>query len=170
MTVWRVLINPTLWNLAKFRDVFSDPQDRRTGFSPVQRTGENEWTPSARIAQAKGKCAMKQVPMKGDLVKFVVKGFVLMTGIVETDGFRYGDEVVLDECNLGVAPHREVKAYTWVKAIRFCPPEAIEWKGQRTWAVLPPLKRRLVRKVVSVEKKEEKKEVREEEVCEDPTA
>ena len=147
MTVWRVLINPTLWNLAKFRD---------------------EWTPSARIAQAKGKCAMKQVPMKGDLVKFVVKGFVLMTGIVETDGFRCGDEVVLDECNLGVASHREVKAYTWVKAIRFCAPEAIEWKGQRTWAVLPS-KRRLVRKVLPVEKKEETKE-KVEEVCEDPTA
>jgi hypothetical protein len=115
---------------------------------------------------------MKQVPMKGDLVKFVVKGFVLMTGIVETDGFRYGDEVVLDECNMGVAPHREVKAYTWVKAIRFCAPEAIEWKGQRTWAVLPS-KRRLVRKVLPVEKKEETKEETKEEVeevCEDPTA
>jgi hypothetical protein len=151
MTVWRVLINPTLWNLAKFRD---------------------EWTPSARIAQAKGKCAMKRVPRKGDLVKFVVKGFVLMTGIVETDGFRFGDEVALDECNVGAAPHREVNAYTWIKAIRFCTPEAIEWKGQRTWAVLPPLKRRLVRKPFKVEEKEEKKEEAKEveEVCEDPTA
>jgi len=143
MTVWRVLINPKLWNLAKFRD---------------------EWTPSSRIAQAKGKCKMARTPKKGDLVKFVVKGFVIMTGLIETDGFRFGDEVALDEYNIGSAPHRESNAYTWIKAIRFCEPEAIEWHGQSTWC---RLKRRLVRAPL---KKEEAvgRTPADEEVCEDP--
>ena len=128
MTVWRVLINPKLWDVEAFRA-----------------------SGSTCIAQAKGKCKMKRVPQKGDTVKFVVKGSVIMIGTVSVNGFRHGEEVILDECNLGVAPHRSVDEYTWVNDVTFCPPTPIKWRGQRTWSVLP---KRLVRAPV----------------CEDPIA
>lgn len=69
-TVWRVMLNRHLWNQKQFElDFICCSED------------------VCRIPQSKGRCRMVSCPKKGDIAKFVLNGKIVMTGIVDSDGF-----------------------------------------------------------------------------------
>ena len=112
MTTWRVLINDRLW--------------------------DQEAYAHGRIAQSKGRCTMRVLPMKDDVVLFVIKGFVVMKGIAECDGFEHGSAHREDPANRGILrAHADPDEFAWIHSIVLCKePEPIDWKGQRTWVKL----------------------------------
>ena len=69
---WRVMLNSRLWNQSKYEEDFVIRPEVR------------------RLAQSKGRRRMVKCPKKGDMASFVLKGKVVMRGIVESDGFENG--------------------------------------------------------------------------------
>jgi len=100
MSVWRVLLNDRLWDQAAYAE-------RHAAFPEVRR-----------LPQSKGRCAMRIVPKKDDLVLFVIKGHVIMKGFIEEDGFRVGTAHREHSCNLGsVRAHSPPNEFAWVHSI-----------------------------------------------------
>lgn len=119
-TSWRVMINPSLWDYENFKEEFV-------------RNHENK-----RVAQSKGRCHMVVCPKKGDLVSFVIKGKIVMRGVVDSDGFENGTDHHLDPCNVGsVRPHSLPHEFVWVRITDVGLSEHIRRTGQRTWAKMP---------------------------------
>ena len=103
-----------------------------------QSVYEHKWytDPSARVfAQSKGRAVMRTCPSKDDEVWFVLRGHVVMKGVVLTDGFIDGDEHKTHACNLGtVRAHAELSQYASVKITEVGLAQRIAPSGQRTWA------------------------------------
>ena len=78
---WRVLINPKLWDQKEFVRKF------------------NELPEESYLRQSKGRCVMRSVPKTGDTILFVIKGRVVMKGIMESDGFEIGSAHRVHSCN-----------------------------------------------------------------------
>jgi hypothetical protein len=91
-----------------------------------------------RIAQSKGKCHMVLCPKKGDMVSFVLRGKVVMRGIIESDGFENGTDHQQDSCNTGESrPHAVPTEFVWIEISEIGLSEDIRPTGQRTWAKMP---------------------------------
>jgi hypothetical protein len=117
MSTWRVLINPKLWDQEEFiRKYNAFPED-------------------SFLSQSKGRCAMRSLPKAGDTILFVIKGRVVMKGLMESDGFITGTAHRVHSCNRGpIRSHTDVPEFALVKILTTGLDDPIEWKGQRTWA------------------------------------
>ena len=110
------MLNSKLWNQEKYELQWS------------------EYPESRRIAQSKGKAKMVQLPKEGDAVSFVLKGKIVMKGIIESDGFVKGTAHREHSCNMGESrPHSEAGEFAWVKITEVGLSEPIAKTGQRTW-------------------------------------
>lgn len=91
-----------------------------------------------RLAQSKGRARMVQVPQRGDTVDFVLKGYIVMKGIIDSDGFEVGTYHQEHSCNIGDSrPHAENLEFIWVKIIDITVNEPVLHTGQRTWLKNP---------------------------------
>ena len=116
-TAWRVMLNPRLWNQARF---------------------EREFVAEQLFAQSKGRCRMVTLPNRGDTVAFVLRGRIVMRGVVESDGFVRGTAHREDASNVGThRPHAEAPEFCELKIVEVGLSEAIRPTGQRTWAKMP---------------------------------
>ena len=117
MTIWRVNLNPKLWDQSQFEALWHERYDMRT------------------FAQSKGRCRMKIVPVKGDVVMFVWKKNIVMKGIVQNDGFITNTYHQEHPCNRGpVRAHAEHPEFTWVTITEVGLHIPFTFNGQRTWA------------------------------------
>jgi len=115
---WRVMLSP-LWDMNKYREQYNTEPDRP----------EIKYLP-----QSKGRCKMVKVPLKGDIVYFVLKGKIVMEGSVETDGFIKGDAHRNHSCNIGdVRIHATTDEYAICKITSVTLNQPIARTGQRTW-------------------------------------
>ena len=119
MSYWRILINPKKWDFNGFKKQFNSASEPG----------------SDRIIQSKGGAIMKVCPVKGDTIVYVIKGHIVMKGVVESDGFIQGVKHQQDPLNLlDNQPHVRVEEVAWIKITEICEmPEAIKKTGQRTW-------------------------------------
>ena len=117
---WRVILNARLWNQSKYEEDFVIRPEVR------------------RLAQSKGGRHMVLCPKKGDVASFVLKGKVVMRGIVESDGFENGTEHQQHSCNTGEGrPHAVPPEFVWIKITEVGLSEYIRPTGQGTWAKMP---------------------------------
>jgi len=117
---WRVMISSSLWNQKKYEEDFATRPEVR------------------RIAQSKGRCKMVSCPKVGDMVSFVMKGKIVMRGIVESNGFENGTDHREHSCNVSeMRPHSNPNEFSWVRIIEVGLSENIRHTGQRTWAKMP---------------------------------
>ena len=115
--VWRVMLNHRLWNQKQYEEDFAVRPEVR------------------RLAQSKGRCRMISCPKKGDITLFVLKGKIVMKGIVESDGFEHGLDHQEHSCNTGtIRSHALVNEFAWVRIEEIGLSEYIRPTGQRTWA------------------------------------
>ena len=114
---WRVMLNASRWNQNKYEEDFVlHPEVRR-------------------LAQSKGRCRMVVCPKKGDIASFVLRGKVVMRGIIDSDGFENGTYHQLHSCNTGESrPHDVPTEFVWIKITDIGLSEDIRPTGQRTWA------------------------------------
>ena len=117
---WRVMLNAGRWNQNKYEEDFVlHPEVRR-------------------LAQSKGRCSMVLCPKKGDAASFVLKGKVVMRGIVESNGFENGTYHQEHSCNTGEdRPHAVPTEFVWINITEIGLSEDIRPTGQRTWAKMP---------------------------------
>ena len=117
---WRVMLNARLWNQSKYEEDFVIRPEVRL------------------LAQSKGKRHMVLCPKKGDNVSFVLKGKVVMRGIVESNGFENGTYHQQHSCNTGKArPHAVSTEFVWIGITEVGLSEDIRPTGQATWAKMP---------------------------------
>ena len=119
---WRVMLNASRWNQKKYeQDFLSRPE-------PEAR----------RLAQSKGKKNMVLCPKRGDVASFVLKGKVVMRGVVESDGFENGTDHQLHSCNTGeTRPHSIPEWFVRIRITEIGLSEDIRRTGQSTWAKMP---------------------------------
>ena len=115
---WRVMLSSKLWDQAAYeRNWLSQPEVRT-------------------LAQSKGTARMVHCPKLGDSVSFVLKGGIVMRGIMVSDGFQTGTEHQEHSCNRGLerahAEHPEFASVRITEILKV--PEEIRKSGQRTWA------------------------------------
>ncbi len=117
---WRVMLSSSLWNQKKYEEDFAVYPEVR------------------RLAQSKGRCKMVLCPKLGDLVYFVMKGKIIMKGIVESDGFENGIYHQEHSCNIGGIRHHSIPTeFVWIKITEVGLSENIKPTGRRTWAKMP---------------------------------
>lgn len=117
---WRIMLNGRLWNQRKYEEDWTNRPEVR------------------RIAQSKGMRHMVLCPKKGDIVSFVLKGNVVMRGIVDSDGFENGTAHQHHSCNTGVTRrHAITTKFIWIKITEVGLSEYIRPTGQATWAKMP---------------------------------
>ena len=117
---WRVMLNARRWNQNKYEEEFV--------LSPEVRS----------LAQSKGMCHMVLCPKKGDEASFVLRGKVVMRGIVDSNGFENGVDHKQHSCNTGEArPHAVPEQFVWIRITEIGLSEDIRPTGQRTWAKMP---------------------------------
>jgi hypothetical protein len=116
MQIWRVIINKELWDQVQYEGKFyTHPEERR-------------------FAQSKGWARMRNVPQKGDIVLFVIDGVIRMSGIVESEGFLYGNDHQRSPYNTGESRrHAENPEFAWVNINKIGLHQKIRKTGQRTW-------------------------------------
>lgn len=118
--VWRVLLSTKDWDQEKYEWLCAT--------NPAIK----------RLPQSKGRCLMVECPLKGDGAIFVHKNRVVMSGIVEHDGFLEGTDH-LDHCCYTGAKEGADRNFTWVQindvGLRLDTGHVgkFPWKGQRTW-------------------------------------
>ena len=77
-------------------------------------------------------------PKKEDHVSFVLKGKVVMRGIVQSNGFENGTYHQQDSYNTGTArPHAVPTEFVWIEITEVGLSEDIRRTGQATWAKMP---------------------------------
>ena len=120
--VWRVLLSSKEWDQEKY--------EWMCAVNPAMK----------RLPQSKGRCPMVECPLKGDGVIFVYKNRVVMSGIVEQDGFLEGTDHQTHSCNIGTRRgHAVPTQFTWVQinelglSLDTGHVGKFPWKGQRTW-------------------------------------
>jgi hypothetical protein len=119
-TAWRVMLNSHLWKQEQYENDFASNPEVRL------------------LAQSKGRCHMISCPKKGDIAFFVLKGKIVMRGIVESDGFEHGTAHQDDLHNDGAnRPHADTEEFAWIKIEEVGLSENIRLTGQRTWAKMP---------------------------------
>ena len=78
---------------------------------------------------------MVRCPKKEDRVVFVLKGNIIMEGVVDSDGFENGKYHQLHSCNLGGnRPHAEMEEFVWINITSVDLSQPVKKSGQRTWA------------------------------------
>jgi hypothetical protein len=114
------MLNPLLWKQQQYEvDFITRPEVRR-------------------LAQSKGNCRMISCPNRGDTVSFVLKGKIVMRGVVESNGFENGTAHQQHSCNDGaVRPHATMPEFAWIRIEEVGLSENIRPTGQRTWAKMP---------------------------------
>jgi len=121
--VWRVLLSSKEWDQETFQELCAtDPSMKRV---PV----------------AKGASHMVECPCKGDGVIFVHKNKVVMSGIVQQDGFMEGNdhEDLLQKGDYPCYNGTTVREFIWVQIhelglnLDTGHVGKFPWKGQRTW-------------------------------------
>jgi len=111
------MLSSSLWNQKKYEEDFATRPEVR------------------RLAQSKGRCKMVSVPKIGDMVSFVMKGKIVMKGIVESNGFENGTDHKEHSCNVGVMRYHSIPTeFVWVRIEEVGLSENIRPTGQRTWA------------------------------------
>ena len=119
-TSWRVMLNPHLWKQDKYEEDFASRPEVRC------------------LAQSKGNCHMISCPKKGDTASFVLKGKIVMRGVVESDGFEHGTAHQEHSCNDGALRlHATTPQFAWIRIEEVGLSENIRPTGQRTWAKMP---------------------------------
>jgi hypothetical protein len=74
-------------------------------------------------------------PQRGDIALFVIKGKIVMKGIVESDGFIDGTAHQEHLYNKGdYRPHARPTEFAWIKIQEVGLSQHIRPTGQRTWA------------------------------------
>ena len=117
---WRVMLNHRLWNQEKYEEDFASRPEVR------------------RLAQSQGHCRMISCPKKGDTALFVLKGKIVMRGVVESDGFENGTAHQEHSCNVGdLRLHSSLTKFSWIRIEEVGLSENIRRTGQRTWAKMP---------------------------------
>ena len=119
--VWRILLSSKDWLQEAFQDLCAtDPSMKRV---PI----------------TKGSSHMVECPWKGDGVLFVYKNKVVMSGIVQQDGFLEGRDHLEHPC---YQPHRawaDPWKFTWIQITELGlnldtgHTGTFPWKGQRMW-------------------------------------
>ncbi len=90
------------------------------------------------LPQSKGNCPMISCPKKGDTAFFVLKGKIVMRGIVESNGFENGTAHQEDSYNDGATRlHATTPEFAWIRIVEVGLSENIRPTGQRTWAKMP---------------------------------
>ena len=115
MSNWRVMLSG-LWDQKKYANLWNTQSESR------------------RIAQSKGTARMITFPKRGDTVDFVLKGAIVMQGVIDSDSFERGTWHQEHSCNIGDhRPHAENPEFIWVKinAVNLNIP--VRKTGQRTW-------------------------------------
>ena len=119
-TSWRVMLSSSLWNQKKYEEDFATRPEVR------------------RLAQSKGRCNMVSCPKVGDRASFVIKGKIVMRGIVESNGFENGTGHQKHSCNTGfLRGHSIPTEFAWIRIEEVGLSENIRPTGQRTWAKMP---------------------------------
>jgi hypothetical protein len=120
--VWRVLLSSKEWDQKKFEE--------ECAVNPAMK----------RLPQSKGRCPMVEYPWKGDGVIFVFQNKVVMSGIVEQNGFLEGPDHQEHTCNVGLRREHAVPSqFTWIQitelglSLDTGHVGKFPWKGQRTW-------------------------------------
>ncbi len=117
-SLWRVIFNDSLWNQHSFETFFE---------------------PEVRFPQSKGCCRMVKCPKQGDIVFFVLKGTIVMKGIVESDGFVSGHDHQHHFCNVGDdRKHAVPNEFVWINILEVGLSKRIRKTGQRTWVQVNP--------------------------------
>lgn len=116
-TNWRVMLNSKLCDQKKYEEDFDIRPEAR------------------RIEQSKGRCRMVSLPKRGDTVSFVLKGKIVMRGIIYSNGFENGTDHQEHSCNNGsIRLHAIPNEFARIKIEEVGISENIRWTGQRTWA------------------------------------
>lgn len=115
---WRVLLSPKLWDQKAYVALWNE--------NPKERV----------LYQSKGGRTMKVCPQEGDHVSFVFQGYVVMRGVVLSNGFERGLEHQTHVCNKGSErTHAEHPEYARVNITELCEGgEKVRRTGQATWA------------------------------------
>ncbi len=118
-TAWRVTLSHLRWNQKKYEEDFATRPEVR------------------RLAQSKGRCKMVSCPKAGDIVYFVMKGKIVMRGIVESDGFVNGTDHQEHSCNIGIMrDHAVPTEFAWVRIEEVGLSENMR-SARRTWTKMP---------------------------------
>ena len=79
-----------------------------------------------------------QAYLSGGVAKFVLKGKVIMRGVLMSDGFENGTAHQEHSCNDGeMRPHATTAEFAWIRIAEVGLSEPIRPTGQRTWAKMP---------------------------------
>jgi hypothetical protein len=113
---WRVMLSSKWWNQSKYEDDWHEKPEVR------------------RLPQSKGNTNMKKTPQKGDLAKFILKGKIVMEGVVDNDGFESGSYHQIHSCNIGDnREHSIPREFVWVNIIQVNLDQRVRVTGQQTW-------------------------------------
>ena len=116
--VWRVLLSSSKWDQESFQDLCAGEPSMK------------------RLPVPKGSSHMVESPYKGDGVIFVYKNRVVMSGIVQQDGFVEGKDHLAHPC---YTSYKEGTEFTWVQITELGltldtgHTGTFPWKGQRMW-------------------------------------
>jgi hypothetical protein len=128
-SVWRVVLNSKLWNQTEYTKLWNENTE-------IEVNGE--LVSARQLPQSKGGGKYREVPRKGDTVKFVYKKHIVMEGKCSSD-FITGMRHQIHTCNTGATrPHAEKNSeFIWVdvKTI-YDTPEPYRHDGQKTWRKL----------------------------------
>ena len=113
---WRVMLSSKCWNQPKYEDDWHEKPEVR------------------RLAQSKGNKHMKKTPQKGDIAIFILKGKIVMKGVVDSDGFENGSYHRIHSCNIGDnRKHTDSPEFAWVDITEVGLSEDVRLTGQQTW-------------------------------------
>ena len=122
MAIWRVNLSAKLWNQNEFVRLYNLQNE-------ADRT-------KYRLAQSKGNRHMVNMPHQGDLVKFVLKGKIVMKGVFDCQEFIIGIEHQSSSCNIGKIEdriHSLNQEYAWVRITEVGLNQTVPFTGQATW-------------------------------------
>lgn len=115
------MLNGKLWDQARYSTLWNEQPEVR------------------RLAQSKGKARMTRCPAQGDSVDFVLKGQIVMRGVIDSHGFHAGTRHKEHSCNNGTErPHAELDEFIWVDVRQINLSIPVPLSGQRTWVKTNP--------------------------------
>ena len=93
------------------------------------------------FAQSKGAVNMRETPVVGDFVSFVLDGYIVMTGVVRAE-FQEGDRHQWQHSDRGAVGHREEREHALPASYALIDLALVEKKrvrhtGQATWIKMP---------------------------------
>lgn len=122
MAVWRVNLSSKFWDQNEF--------ERQYNLQHI------EDRPLYRLAQSKGNRRMVNKPKRDDIVKFVLKGKIVMRGEFDCEKFIAGNEHQASLCNRGELRdrlHALNQEYAWIRITEVGLHQRVPFTGQATW-------------------------------------